>query len=326
MAALTASQTAMTGARLWPRLPRFSARAAAGRDQEPPITIKTGDTLNLDTIAARLVAFGYSREEQVNLPGSFAARGDILDVFPSDADTPYRVDLFGDDVETIRPFDRETQRSFGRVDSITLVPAHEVAFTRETMASASAKLRQIADKRVAEMQAAGADPERIERPARFGGGGHFADRARGVLCGHRAVHDAAAPRRGLRARLSARRRPARSGRTSPDAGPRRARHRTGRNQPARPGRARRDRALDGPAVPNLRGGRQERVQKPANGDAVAAGPFAAVFAPEVEAHLRGVPAQGFGGRRARLPTRSRRICKTTCASPSSACRRRAFAA
>jgi transcription-repair coupling factor (superfamily II helicase) len=64
---------------------------------------------------------------------------------------------------TIRPFDRETQRSFGRVDSITLVPAHEVAFTRETMASASAKLRQIADKRVAEMQAAGADPERIER-------------------------------------------------------------------------------------------------------------------------------------------------------------------
>ena len=66
------------------------------------VTVKVGDTLNLDAIAARLTAFGYSREDQVNLPGSFARRGDILDVFPSDAQTPVRIDLFGDDVETIR--------------------------------------------------------------------------------------------------------------------------------------------------------------------------------------------------------------------------------
>ncbi|MBC8102279.1 MAG: hypothetical protein H7Z41_06805, partial [Cytophagales bacterium] len=115
------------------------------------VTISVGDTLNLEVIAARLTAFGYSREDQVNLPGSFARRGDILDVFPSDAETPVRIDLFGDDVETIRLFDRETQMSAGKIESITLVAAHEVAYTRETMAKASESARKLLARRLAEM-------------------------------------------------------------------------------------------------------------------------------------------------------------------------------
>jgi transcription-repair coupling factor (superfamily II helicase) len=73
------------------------------------------------------------------------------------------VDLFGDDVESIRPFDRETQRSEGKVDAVTLVAAHEVAFTRESMARAAGELRKLADRRVREMRDAGEDVERVER-------------------------------------------------------------------------------------------------------------------------------------------------------------------
>jgi transcription-repair coupling factor (superfamily II helicase) len=116
------------------------------------MTIKVGDTLNLDATAARLTAFGYSREDQVNLPGSFARRGDLLDVFPSDGDSPVRIDLFGDDVETIRLFDRETQMSSGKIESVTLVAAHEVAYTRENMAKASDAARKLLTRRVADLQ------------------------------------------------------------------------------------------------------------------------------------------------------------------------------
>jgi transcription-repair coupling factor (superfamily II helicase) len=106
------------------------------------LTVSVGDSVSLDVLSARLTAFGYVREDQVSLPGTFARRGDILDVFPADSTKPIRVDLFGDEVETIRPFDRETQRSEGKQPSIIIPAAHEVAYTRETMASASATLRK----------------------------------------------------------------------------------------------------------------------------------------------------------------------------------------
>jgi transcription-repair coupling factor (superfamily II helicase) len=127
------------------------------------LTIAVGETINLDTIAARLNAFGYLREDQVSLPGTFARRGDILDIFPSDAEQPVRIDLFGDEVETIRPFDRETQRSDGKLERITVVAAHEVAFTREAIARASEALRKQALQHIAEMQQSGEPSERIDR-------------------------------------------------------------------------------------------------------------------------------------------------------------------
>ena len=127
------------------------------------LVLKAGESVSLDALAARLNAFGYSREEQVNLPGSFARRGDILDVFPSDADQPVRIDLFGDDIESIRPFDRETQRSEGKIDSVTLVAAHEVFFTRESIGKASESLRKQLEKRLKEMERAGETRERTDR-------------------------------------------------------------------------------------------------------------------------------------------------------------------
>ncbi len=122
-----------------------------------------GQTVSPETIAIRLNAFGYSREDQVSLPGTFSRRGDIIDIFPADADRPLRIDLFGDDIESIRHFDVETQRSEGKIESVTVNAAHEVIFTRESIARAVANLRQLADRRVSAMEHAKEESIRIER-------------------------------------------------------------------------------------------------------------------------------------------------------------------
>ena len=127
------------------------------------ITIKAGETLNPDAAAARLNAFGYRRTDQVMTPGSFARRGDILDVFPADGDRPIRIDLFGDDVESVRYFDPDSQRSEGKIESVTIAAAHEPFFTRERMARAAETLKAQAAARQQEMTKTRETPERIER-------------------------------------------------------------------------------------------------------------------------------------------------------------------
>ena len=155
-------------------IPAFVVAPATALLQKTPLpadvknrrlTLSVGDSVQLDSVAARLNAFGYRREDQVNYAGSFARRGDILDIFPSDSDTPVRVDLFGDEIETIRPFDRETQISDGNLQTVTVYAAHEVAFTRERMAKAVPVLKKQLDKAVKEMEKAGGENtrERLER-------------------------------------------------------------------------------------------------------------------------------------------------------------------
>jgi transcription-repair coupling factor (superfamily II helicase) len=152
------------------------ASAAAILQRTPPpaavrgrrIRLAVGDTVNLDVLSARLTAFGYTRETQISLPGTFARRGDILDVFPSNGEKPVRFDLFGDEIETIRPFDPDTQRSDGKIDAITVVAAHEIAYTRDSMARATEQARRSLQRRVAQMQKqTGIDPsvlrDRLDR-------------------------------------------------------------------------------------------------------------------------------------------------------------------
>ena len=64
-----------------------------------------------------------SRAEVVEVPGEFSSRGGILDVFPTDATDPVRIEFFGDEIESIRPFDVESQRSLDRWTSVTLTAA-----------------------------------------------------------------------------------------------------------------------------------------------------------------------------------------------------------
>ena len=134
------------------------------------VTFKVGETIIPDIAAVRLNAFGYSREDQVNLPGTFARRGDILDVFPADSTRPVRVDFFGDDIESIRTFDVDTQRSEGNIEMVVVPAAHEVVFTRESMGKASATLRTQLEKRLTVMEKAGADVARLDRLRESGEG------------------------------------------------------------------------------------------------------------------------------------------------------------
>jgi transcription-repair coupling factor (superfamily II helicase) len=78
--------------------------------------LKVGDVLDLEELVGWLVAQGYQPSEAVELPGEFSRRGGILDIFSPDREAPYRLEFFGDEVESIRQFAPGTQRSLGNVD------------------------------------------------------------------------------------------------------------------------------------------------------------------------------------------------------------------
>ena len=87
--------------------PRFWRKLAAG--------CAVGETYDPEELATWLVEHGYRHTDAVELPGEFCRRGGILDVFSPDAETPYRVEFFGDEIDSIRQFAPETQRSLGNV-------------------------------------------------------------------------------------------------------------------------------------------------------------------------------------------------------------------
>ena len=100
-------------------------------------TFAAGDTVKLERLTAELVAMGYKREYQVTTSGQFAVRGGIVDIYPVTAEHPYRMELWGDEIDSIRAFDGESQRSLedGMEDRFTLYPANEWVLTTEQIKS-----------------------------------------------------------------------------------------------------------------------------------------------------------------------------------------------
>ncbi|HEY1589150.1 MAG TPA: transcription-repair coupling factor, partial [Rhodanobacter sp.] len=98
----------------------------------------------LDLVAEqrRLEASGYRNVPQVAEPGDFAVRGALLDIFPMGTTEPYRIELFDDEVESIRSFDPETQRSQQQVEKIELLPAREFPLTEEAAKNFRGNLRE----------------------------------------------------------------------------------------------------------------------------------------------------------------------------------------
>src|SRR5271154_1935098 len=105
--------------------------AALWRYQDPVIYLSLARTLAKDVevpheeLIAHLAGTGYARTEMVELPGQFAVRGGILDVFSPEAPHPVRIELLGDTVESVREFDPRTQRSIAPVQRTTLLPLTE---------------------------------------------------------------------------------------------------------------------------------------------------------------------------------------------------------
>ena len=90
------------------------------------IEVSKRGELSLTDTANRLVSLGYEKQYQVEKPGQFAIRGDILDIFELTEENPYRIELWGDEVESIRAFDVLSQRSLARLESVRIYPASEM--------------------------------------------------------------------------------------------------------------------------------------------------------------------------------------------------------
>ena len=95
--------------------------------------IEVGGTLNLELTRAKLEAVGYQCVSQVYQHGEFAVRGSILDLFPMGSKQPFRIELFDDDVESIRSFDPDTQMSQEKMQKVELFPAREFPFTDDAI-------------------------------------------------------------------------------------------------------------------------------------------------------------------------------------------------
>ena len=94
--------------------------------------IAPGQRLDMGDLVKRLGAYGFQRASTVMEQGEFAQRGGILDLFPPGRINPIRLDFFGDQLESIKAFDAETQRSIKPVQKFALMPVSEVAFGART--------------------------------------------------------------------------------------------------------------------------------------------------------------------------------------------------
>ena len=106
------------------------APAVAERDRGPtnrrePMEVTVGETVSLDELVTGLIALGYERTAQVEERGDLAVRGGILDVYPSTADLPARIELFGDEVESMRAFSPFTQRTIRPIERVLAWAAAE---------------------------------------------------------------------------------------------------------------------------------------------------------------------------------------------------------
>jgi transcription-repair coupling factor (superfamily II helicase) len=106
-------------------------RLGPGATDLEPILVRPADIVDPDELVARLVSFGYRREELVEHRGEFARRGAIIDVFPSTGDSPVRIDLWGDEVDRLTRFGVNDQRSIDDLAEARIFPARELIPTDE---------------------------------------------------------------------------------------------------------------------------------------------------------------------------------------------------
>ena len=128
-ARLTAADKIYSGARIVvcdaeAALQLFPARPVA-------LVLRTGDDFDYANLPAQLVSMGYNREYEVEAKGSFAVRGDILDIFPVNCENPVRIDFFGDTVEKIRPYDAVSGERLKEAGEVRIISASE-AFVAES--------------------------------------------------------------------------------------------------------------------------------------------------------------------------------------------------
>ncbi|WP_054951051.1 transcription-repair coupling factor [Numidum massiliense] len=137
------------------------------------VTLAEAEIVTIDDLSARLVATGYERVDKVEHGGEFSVRGGIVDVFPPSFARPLRIEWFDDEIDTIREFDVDSQRSQERRERVTLPPARELFATADTLYQGSEqlqkrldeRLRRVKDPKLQEelLEAIGAEIERMKQ-------------------------------------------------------------------------------------------------------------------------------------------------------------------
>lgn len=107
--------------------------------------LKTGQTLDIGRLKSDLVDAGYNHVSHVVAAGEFAVRGGIVDLFPMGSEMPYRIDLFDDEIDSIKTFDTETQRTISPVSEIRLLPAHDFPTDSEAQKIFRSRFREEVD-------------------------------------------------------------------------------------------------------------------------------------------------------------------------------------
>ncbi|HHF4899114.1 TPA: transcription-repair coupling factor [Haemophilus influenzae] len=125
LSALFHLQNAKKGIFLLPILTLMQRLCPPQYLQHNVLLIKKGDRLVIDKMCLQLEAAGYRAVEQVLEHGEYAVRGSLLDLFPMGSAVPFRLDFFDDEIDSIRTFDVDTQRTLDEINSINLLPAHE---------------------------------------------------------------------------------------------------------------------------------------------------------------------------------------------------------
>jgi transcription-repair coupling factor (superfamily II helicase) len=131
----------------------------AGFYAELARVVRRGETIDVEHLVGHLSTVGYAAVDVVEMPGQFALRGGILDVYSPEMDRPVRIEFFGDEVESMRKFDPASQRSSNPVEEVVLLPLAETPVTEEILGAIHARLSGVrisgAEAAVAEAVAAG---------------------------------------------------------------------------------------------------------------------------------------------------------------------------
>ncbi|MCU0247936.1 MAG: DEAD/DEAH box helicase, partial [Bryobacter sp.] len=113
--------------------------ASANSYRQLALHLTARDEIPMEDFVAHLESIGYERREPVEMVGEFSVRGGIIDVFPAEASKPLRIEFFGDEIESLRRFEVESQRSVAKVGSATILPLSELPRTRSLLTRAAEK-------------------------------------------------------------------------------------------------------------------------------------------------------------------------------------------
>ena len=114
------------------------------------LKVKLGENLNLNDLITKLLKLGYSREELVTAKGQFSVRGGIVDIYPVESNMPYRVELFGDEIDSIRFFDAIDQRSKGSIEEFEINFSTEYVIDKENIQNTKLVLNELLESELSE--------------------------------------------------------------------------------------------------------------------------------------------------------------------------------